>query len=160
MRKIRILLIEDNRLLRDGIKAILNKQPDLRSCGIDRRKSRYSSEGTELETSCGSHRSGITKRKWLACCNDADQGISANEDHRDGSYPFTADIVEFVKAGAAGFILKDATIEDVLETIRAVVRGMKILPPMLMGTLFSHVVELALRKGQGKIVRRRADDKS
>src|SRR5512147_2190638 len=30
MRKTRILLIEDNRLLRDGIKALLNKEEDLR----------------------------------------------------------------------------------------------------------------------------------
>jgi HlyD family secretion protein len=30
MRKTKILLIEDNRLLRDGIKAIINEQPDLK----------------------------------------------------------------------------------------------------------------------------------
>src|SRR5213593_2764734 len=30
MKKIRLLVIEDNRLLRDGITAMLNEQPDLR----------------------------------------------------------------------------------------------------------------------------------
>jgi DNA-binding NarL/FixJ family response regulator len=52
-----------------------------------------------------------------------------------------------VEAGAAGFILKDATIEDVLRTIRAVARGTRIIPPLLTESLFTHVVHHALRKG-------------
>ena len=68
-----------------------------------------------------------------------------------GLIPSQLDIVEFVEAGAAGFILKDATIEDVLGTIRAVARGIKILPPLLTGSLFTHVVDHALRKGKGKL---------
>jgi len=63
--------------------------------------------------------------------------------------PSQLDVVEFVQAGAAGFILKDATIDDVLATIRAVARGIRILPPLLAGSLFTHVVEHALRKGKG-----------
>ncbi len=61
------------------------------------------------------------------------------------------DIIELVEAGAAGFILKDATIEDFLETIRSVARGMKVLPPLLTGSLFTHVVDHALRQGKGKL---------
>ena len=69
-----------------------------------------------------------------------------------GLIPSQQDIVEFVEAGAAGFILKDATVADVLDTIRAVSRGMKILPPLLTGSLFTHVVTHALRKNGGKIL--------
>ena len=65
--------------------------------------------------------------------------------------PSQLDIIELVEAGAAGFILKDATIEDVLSTIRAVARGIKILPPLLTESLFTHVVDYALRKGKGKL---------
>ena len=68
-----------------------------------------------------------------------------------GLIPSQLDIVEFVQAGAAGFILKDATIEDVLGTIRAVAHGIKVLPPLLTGSLFTHVVDHALRKGKGKL---------
>ena len=69
-----------------------------------------------------------------------------------GLLPSQADIVEFVEAGASGFILKNATVKEVLSTIRSVVKGEKVLPPSLTGSLFSHVAELALKKGKGKIV--------
>jgi len=68
-----------------------------------------------------------------------------------GLLPLQADIVEFVEAGASGFILKNATVKEFLSTIRSVVKGEKSLPPSLAGSLFSHVAELALKKRKGKI---------
>jgi DNA-binding NarL/FixJ family response regulator len=67
-----------------------------------------------------------------------------------GLIPSRLDIIEWVEAGASGFILSDATIEDFLGTIRAVVRGTQVLPPLLAGPLFSHLMEHALEKGKGK----------
>jgi DNA-binding NarL/FixJ family response regulator len=68
-----------------------------------------------------------------------------------GLIPSQLDIIEWVEAGASGFILKDATIEDFLGTIRSVARGIKVLPPSLAGSLFSHVIDNALKKGRGKL---------
>jgi DNA-binding NarL/FixJ family response regulator len=68
-----------------------------------------------------------------------------------GLLPLQADIVEFVEAGASGFILKNATVKEFLSTIRSVAKGEKVLPPLLTGSLFSHVAELALKKGKGKL---------
>ena len=60
--------------------------------------------------------------------------------------PAPQDIVEFVEAGCAGFLLKDATVEDFLATIRSVARGVRVLPPILAGTIFSHVARNATRR--------------
>ena len=68
-----------------------------------------------------------------------------------GLIPSQVDIVEFVQAGAAGFILIDATIREVLTTIRDVARGKKIVPPLLTESLFTHVVDNALRQGKGEL---------
>ena len=68
-----------------------------------------------------------------------------------GLIPSQMDIIESVQAGASGFILKDASVEDFLGTIRTVARGTKVLPPPLAGTLFSHVIEHALKKGKGRL---------
>jgi DNA-binding NarL/FixJ family response regulator len=68
-----------------------------------------------------------------------------------GLIPSQEDIVEFVQAGAAGFILMDATVGNVLGTIRAVAQGKKILPPLLTESLFTHVIDHALRKGKGNL---------
>jgi two-component system NarL family response regulator len=62
--------------------------------------------------------------------------------------PAPAEVVEFVKAGVSGFILKDATIDDFLETIRSVAQGKKVLPPPLAGSLFTHIVEYAVHSGK------------
>ena len=68
-----------------------------------------------------------------------------------GLLPLQEDIIEFVEAGASGFILKDATIDDFLETIRTVANGTNVLPPSLAGSLFSHVVKHALKRGERKL---------
>ena len=68
-----------------------------------------------------------------------------------GLIPSQLDIVEWVEAGASGFILKTATVDDFLATIRSVARGTKVLPPSLAGSLFSHVIESAIRKGKGNL---------
>jgi DNA-binding NarL/FixJ family response regulator len=55
-----------------------------------------------------------------------------------------------VKEGVAGFILKDASLKDFLQTIRTVAKGIKVLPPPLTESLFSQIVEHALKSGSSK----------
>jgi DNA-binding NarL/FixJ family response regulator len=61
--------------------------------------------------------------------------------------PAHAEVAEFIRAGVAGFILKDATLHDFLHTIRSVAKGAKVLPPPMTGSLFSQIVEHALQSG-------------
>jgi DNA-binding NarL/FixJ family response regulator len=58
--------------------------------------------------------------------------------------PLQADVFEFVEAGVSGFILKDASIAEFLNTIRIVYQGNQVLPPHLTGSLFSQIVEHAV----------------
>ena len=62
--------------------------------------------------------------------------------------PVHEDVIEFVRAGANGFIVKDATIEDFVRTIRSVSNGVDVVPQSLTGTLLSHIADQAVsRKG-------------
>jgi len=58
--------------------------------------------------------------------------------------PMDTEIFEFVQAGVAGFILKDATVGEFLKTIRSVAKGIQVLPSNLTGSLFSQIVEHAV----------------
>jgi len=152
LRRIKILLIEDNRILRDGIRALINAQPDL----------------TVVVASGGNHDTLVHVRSTRPQVVLMDLGLRNENGLRlvatlaketpqtrvigMGLIPSQRDIIEFVEAGAAGFILKDATIEEVFETIRSVARGMKVLPPPLTESLFTHVIEQALRKGKGRLL--------
>jgi len=153
MKKIRVLVIEDNRLLREGIASELAGQPDFKVAGV----------------SGGNINSLLLKRKprpdvilmdlGLRNQNGLSIVVSLRENSPDikvigmGLVPSQSDIVEFVEAGACGFILKDATVKEFFRTIRSVAHGGKVLPPPLAGSLFSHVVEYALTKGKGGVKR-------
>jgi DNA-binding NarL/FixJ family response regulator len=62
--------------------------------------------------------------------------------------PVHEEIAEFVNAGVAGFILKDATFEDFIATIRSVAEGAQVLPPRMTGTLFSQIAQVAVKRGR------------
>ena len=51
------------------------------------------------------------------------------------------DVIEFVKAGANGFVMKDATLDDLVRTIRSVAQGADVVPSALTGTLLSHIAQ-------------------
>ena len=59
--------------------------------------------------------------------------------------PSQEDVYEFVQEGVSGFILKDATVSDFLKTIRSVAKGFQILPPNLTVSLFSQIVDHAVK---------------
>ena len=65
--------------------------------------------------------------------------------------PVLGDINLFIKAGASGFILKNASPDDFLETIRTVAEGANILPPNLTDSLFSRIANRALKGGKVKL---------
>jgi DNA-binding NarL/FixJ family response regulator len=151
MKKLRILLIEDNRILRDGIKAMINKQADLKIAAAS-----SGNHDTLLQArTCRPHvvliDLSLRNENGLRVVASLSREMPQTRVIGMGLIPSQQDIVDFVEAGAAGFILKDATVEDVLETIRSVARGMKILPPLLTGSLFTHVINHALHKSKARI---------
>lgn len=146
MRKTKILLVEDNRILRDGIKAIINEQPDLRVVAATAGNHDTILQARNLKPQVVLVDLGLRNENGLHLVSTMTSELPQIKVIGMGLIPSQSDVVEFVQAGAAGFILKDATIKDVLGTIRAVAQGMKILPPLLTQSLFTRVVDQALRK--------------
>ncbi len=151
MRKTRILVIEDNRVLGEGITAMLNGQPDMHVVNTI-------SSGNNVLQKAGTSKPeivlmdvGLAKFNEISLVHSIVTHLPRVKVVGMGFVPSQSDIVEFVEAGAFGFILKDATVKEFLGTIRSVTQGSKVLPPTLTGSLFSHVVELALRRGKTKI---------
>src|SRR5206468_4961892 len=62
--------------------------------------------------------------------------------------PERADICELVRAGASGFLLKGATLDDFVTTIRTVARGERVLPAPLTATLFAHIAEPGVSRSE------------
>lgn len=147
MSKIRVLLIEDNRLLREGITAMLNDQPDIRAVSS-------TGNGDAIEKAKKIKPQVVLLDLGLRTQNSLRVAELIKKEYPRAEIvvmdliPVQAEVVEFVKAGVSGFILKDATIDDFLDTIRSVAQGKKVLPPPLAGSLFSHIVEYAVHSGK------------
>jgi DNA-binding NarL/FixJ family response regulator len=151
VKKIRVLLVEDNRLLRDGIKALINAQSDLKIAATSEGNRDTLLKARNLKPQVVLMDLGLRNENGVHLVETLTRELPQTKVIGMGLVPSQLDIVELVQAGAAGFILKDATIDIILSTIRSVAWGEKILPPVLTGSLFSHVVEHALPRGKGEL---------
>ncbi|MCC6961770.1 MAG: response regulator transcription factor [candidate division Zixibacteria bacterium] len=147
MSKIRVLLIEDNRILREGICAMLNDQPDIRAVSTSGNGDALEKAG-KLKPQVVLLDLGLRSQNSLRIAETIKTRFPKAEIVVMDLIPVQAEVIEFVKAGVSGFILKDATIEDFLQTIRSVAEGKKVLPPPLTESLFSHIVEFAVQTGK------------
>ena len=151
-KKIRLLLIEDNRLLREGLALVLKKQKDMRVVetvgdgeNILEIMYKYKPDLVLLDL-------GLRNRSSLNLVKLVKKNFPPAKIIMMDLIPLQADVLEFVQAGVSGFILKDATIVDFLKTIRSVAKGLQILPPNLTGSLFSQIVEHAINGSNPSIV--------
>jgi DNA-binding NarL/FixJ family response regulator len=66
--------------------------------------------------------------------------------------PMNEDIVQYVNAGVSGFVLKDATFDEFVATIRSVAAGGKVLPPRMTQSLFSQIAMAADARGREHVL--------
>jgi DNA-binding NarL/FixJ family response regulator len=146
MKKIRILIIEDNRVLRDGLAAMLNGQPDMHVVATIGSGNNILLRATQTRPHLILVDIGLKDLNELTVVESVRKNLPEAKVIGMGLVPTQSDIVQFVAAGASGFILKDASVKEFLRAIQSVAKGEKVLPPSLTDSLFSHVVELAVKK--------------
>jgi len=147
---ISVALIEDNRLVREGIAALLNQLPDLEVVAGG------SSVDTALLRQVNPHvvllDLGLRNGDSLRVAEMVKKEFPESKVILMDLLPVHEDIVEFVNAGVSGFIMKDATLDDLVHTIREVAAGAHILPPQMAGTLFSQIARDAVSRGRPAVL--------
>ena len=152
MKKIRILLIEDNRLLREGITAMLKKQPDMHVVTTV-------GNGENILMMIGKHNPnivlidlGLRSQNSLKVVKLVKQDFQETKIIVMDLIPLQSDVFEFVQAGVSGFMLKDISVKEFLKTIRSVYKGTRVLPSHLTGSLFSQIVEHAVSGSKTSVI--------
>jgi DNA-binding NarL/FixJ family response regulator len=143
---ITVAIIEDNRLVREGMTDMLNELPDVKvvfaSTSLDTALLKQANPRVVL-LDIGLHDTD---------CVDLAQTVRKEMTNAEvivmDLLPVHEEIAQFVNVGVAGFILKDATFEDFVGTIRSVAEGKPVLPPRMTGTLFSQIARVAVQRGQ------------
>lgn len=144
MKKIRVLLIEDNRLLREGISAMLKKQPDMNVVTtVD--------NGENILELIGKQKPnivlldlGLRSQNSLHIVKLVKKNFKETKIIVMDLIPLQTDVFDYVQAGVSGFMLKDISVTEFLKTIRSVYKGAQVLPSNLTGSLFSQIVGHAI----------------
>jgi DNA-binding NarL/FixJ family response regulator len=151
-KRILVLVIDDNRLVRDALRAVLEAQPDFKVvAAVD-----GGSAGLRQVRGTKPH---IALVDASLANHDAHRLVESVAKEFPESrvivmdlLPAQEDVIAFVKCGASGFILKDATADDFIRTIRSVAEGAKVVPPAMTGMLLSHIVNQARTRDPATVV--------
>ncbi len=145
---IRLLLVDDQSLVRDGIKAMLSLEPDLQVVGTaDNGKTAIEQvEALQPDVVLMDVRMPIMDGK------DATQLITQRFPKVKVIVLSTFDddeyITESIRAGAKGYLLKDMLSEELAESIRFVHRGYSQLAPGLLEKLVTQAPSSASKRSE------------
>ena len=150
---IRVMLVDDQRLVRGGLSMLVNSQPDLQVVmeaddGLaaidvfDRMVAEGQAPQVILMDVRMPHCDGLEAARRILE-RDAQRGVAEEERVRI-SMLTTFDIDEYVysavRAGASGFLLKDTPPEQLLEAIRTVHRGDAVIAPSATRRLLEQMI--------------------
>ncbi len=129
--KIRVLIADDHAILRDGLRKLLTEEPDLEVAGEARdghdalRKAEELKPDVILLDLAMPGLNGIAVAKRLRSAAPAAKVLILTM-HQEEEY-----VYETLKAGASGYVLKDAAGPDLVAAIRAARRGEQFLSPSI-----------------------------
>lgn len=141
----RVLIVDDQPLVRGGFRMLVDSQPDLTVIG----EAGDGQEAVDFVTdSVGTERvpDVVLMDVRMPRLNgiEATQAILAAHSQTKVIVLTTFDLDEYaldgIRAGASGFLLKDARPEELLEAIRTVARGDAVIAPSTTRRLLDHLI--------------------
>jgi DNA-binding NarL/FixJ family response regulator len=157
---IRILTVDDHQLLREGIAAVLEGQPDMVLVG-------QASNGREALEGFRQLRPDVTLMDLRMPDMSGIEAITAIRAEFPNAriivlttYAGDVQAAGALKAGASGYLLKNLVRKELLETIRAVHAGKRRVPPEIATEIAEHIADDALTEREIDVLRRVAAGKS
>jgi len=150
---IRVLTVDDHSLLRKGIAALVNAEPDMKLIA-------EASNGQEAIESFRLHRPDVTLMDiQMPSFNGIEAIARIQSEFPDAriivlsTYTGDAQVVKALRAGARAYILKGHVHRELLETIRAVHGGLKKIPPDIAAELAEHATDDELTQREIDVLR-------
>lgn len=157
---IRIMAVDDHPLYRHGIAAVVSVQADLKLVA-------EAANGREAIQLFRTHRPDVTlmdlQMPEMSGLDAIRAIVGEFPDARIivlTTYAGDVKVLRALKAGACGYLLKEALHREVLDTIRAVHAGKKALSPEVSFELAEHVSDDQLTPGEVRVLRLIAEGKA
>lgn len=142
-KRIRILLVDDQTMFREGLKTLLSVQPDFEVIG-------EAGDGEQaLQKTASLHPEVILMDLRMPVLDGVAATRRLHRDHPECKViiltTFDEDeyIYEGLRAGALGYLLKDAASDKLFEAIRLAARGESFLQPSVAAKLLTQFARLA-----------------
>lgn len=136
---ITVMVVDDHPLMREGIVGVIEGQLDMRVVA-------EASNGAEAVRCFREHRPCVTLMDVrMPEINGIDAVSAIRADYPDArviiltTYRGDVQALRAIRAGASGYLLKSSLRKDLLDTVRAVHRGQRCIPPEIASELASHV---------------------
>lgn len=153
-RVIKILLVDDQSLFREGLRTLIEVQPDFRVVG-------EASNGEESLRLAATEQPEVVLMDLRMPVMD---GVTATRRIRDlfpnihvivlTTFDDDETVFDGLRAGAVGYLLKDVTSEKLYEAIRAAARGEYFMMPSITAKVMSEFTRMARtpRAPQGELI--------
>lgn len=132
---IRVVIVDDHAIVRQGVRFLLEQQPDMKVVG----ESKDGAQGVELVTSLVPDvvlldllmpkMDGVTAVREMKRLTPMTQIIILTSYFKDEQ------VFDAIKAGALSYLLKDVGPESLVEAVRAAARGESVLNPLVAGRI-------------------------
>lgn len=139
---IRVLVVDDHPVVREGIAAVVSRQTDLEVVG-------EAADGLEAVESASRLKPDVVLMDLQMPRMDGVEAIRRIRAEQPGvqviiltTYDTDELVFQGIQAGARGFLLKDAPREDLVRAIGAVYRGESLLQPSVAAKLIDRVTRL------------------
>lgn len=137
---IRLLLADDHAIVRAGLRALLDGEPDIEVVGeaptAEAAIAHCATDPVDLvlmDLRFGPGMSGVQATRSLRALPDPPHVLVVT------NYDTDADIIDAVEAGAAGYLLKDTPPAELLGAVRAAAAGESVLSPTVASKLMARV---------------------
>ncbi len=136
---IRVMLVDDHPVVREGLKGMLEAEPDLTvvaEAGSGEEavaQARVAGADVILMDLRMRHLDGVGATERILAESPGTRVVVLT------TYETDADILRAVEAGASGYLLKDASRADLANAVRAAARGETVLAPSVAGRLVNQV---------------------
>jgi len=141
--KIKILIADDHPVVREGLSAMLSKDPDIQVVGEAENGAQAINKARELQPDIilmdlrMPEVDGVEAMRQIRVKNP-DMKFIVLTTYDNDEYIFKG-----IEAGARAYLLKDAPREELFEAIRAVYRGESLIQPAVAGKVLDRFAELS-----------------
>lgn len=150
---IKVLTVDDHPLLREGLAAVIQGEPDMMLVA-------EATCGQEAIGSYRSHHPDITLMDIQMPGMTGIQAMTAIRREFPGArfivlttYQGDVQAMRAIRAGASGYLLKNMLRKDLLDTIRAVHAGERVIPPVIASDLAQHIADDPLSEREIDVLR-------